>query len=182
MFICTSTARPSWGSPQAGRIIFMTDLKQMSYWDGTSWQDMRDSAPVFAGGVFLGTSMSPGTSPVFNVLTFTTPRPAALAIWLSATYNCANNKTQDAYQTVVFDGAAATIGNFREQVRFEGNSGDSGALAGTNALSIGLVPSMSAGQHKIGIKVDMGTYPVSVEMAGIKIMAMIALQASNNVL
>lgn len=180
VFICTSAARPSWGAPQTGRLIFMTDLKQLSYWNGTAWSDLRDSAPVFAGGVFLGASMSPSTSPVFNVLTFTTSRPSALAIWASGTYNCANNKTQDAYQTVIFDGAAATVGNFREQVRFEGNSGDTGALAGTNALSVGLVPSVAAGQHKIGIKVDMGTYPVSVEMAGIKVMAMIALYASNN--
>ena len=183
VFICASTARPSWGSPQAGRLIFMTDLKQLSYWNGTSWQDLRDSAPVFAGGAFLGASMSPSTSPVFNLLTFTTPRPSSLAIWMSCTYNCANNKTQDAYQTVIIDGGAgATIGSFREQVRFEGNSGDSGALAGTNALSLGVVPSLAAGQHKIGVKVDMGTYPVSVELAGVKIMAMIALYSSNNIL
>jgi hypothetical protein len=182
VFICASSGRPSWGAAQAGRLIFMTDLKQLSFWNGAAWSDLRDSAPVFAGGVFLGANMSPSTSPVFNVLTFTTSRPSALAIWASGTYNCANNKTQDAYQSVLIDGASAGIGNFREQVRFEGNSGDTGALAGMNALSIGLVPSVAAGQHKIGIKVDMGTYPVSVEMAGIKIMAMIALYASNNML
>src|SRR6185312_8967561 len=88
VFICTSTTRPSYSSGQAGRIIFMTDLKQLSYWNGSSWQDLRDSAPVFAQGAIFNTSMSAGSSPTFTVCSLTVPRPCSMAIWLSGTYQC----------------------------------------------------------------------------------------------
>lgn len=181
-YICTSTSRPAWNASQAGRLIFMTDLKQMSYWTGTAWADLRDSAPVFAGGTYLGTSVNPGAQPIFNILTFTTPRPSALAIWAEATYNYPNNKTQDAFQSVIFDGAGAGIGSYREQVRFAGNSGDSGSPTGINALSMAVVPSVNPGQHTIGVKMQNGSYPVAITLVGVKIMAMIATYASNNVL
>ncbi|MCW2930010.1 MAG: hypothetical protein JWM19_972 [Actinomycetia bacterium] len=182
-YTCTSTSRPSWSTAQAGRLIFMTDLKQLSYWSGTSWQDLRDSAPVFAAGAYLNTPISHGASPIFNVLTFTTPRPSALSIWLTATYNFPNNKAQDVEQAVVFDGSDSVMGSYREQVRMSGDGGDSGATAGENAMSVALVPSVAAGQHKIGIRVVVSShYPVGITLVGVKIIAMISTFASNNVL
>jgi hypothetical protein len=180
-FICTSVSKPSWGAAQAGRMIFMTDLKQLSWWSGTAWNDLRDSAPVFAGGSYLSVACNPGSTGVFNVLTFTTPRPSSLAIWLSGTYNCPNNKSQNSYQSVVFDGAQQTIGSFREQVRFAGISGDTGFAVGTNAASLAMIPTVSAGQHRIGVQVDVSSsYNTAITLVGVKVMAMIALYATGN--
>lgn len=181
-FICTSVTRPSWGTAQAGRLIFMTDLKQLSYWTGTTWADLRDSAPVFAGGTYLDVACNPGSSGVFNILTFTTPRPSALSIFLTATYNWSNTKTQDAYQSVAFDGVQQYMG-YREQLRFIGNLGDTGASTGTNAYSMAVIPSVSAGQHKVGVEVQVGSvYNTPLTLIGVKVIAMISLYASGNVL
>jgi hypothetical protein len=183
VFICTSTSRPNWSSSQAGRMIFMTDLKQLSYWSGTTWTDLRNAAPVFAGGTYINKLVNPGSSPTFNILTFTTPRPCAMAIWLSATYNWPNNQTQDGYQVVVFDGVAGFMGGFREQIRFAGNSGDSSSNTGNNMMSMQVMPSVSAGQHTIGVQPQISSsYKVAVNLVGVKIMAMMAVYASGNVL
>jgi hypothetical protein len=181
-FICTSLTRPSWGSTQAGRLIFMTDLRQTSYWDGSAWQDLRNSAPVFAAGVFLSASMARNTSPTFTVLTFTTPRPSAIALFLTATYNCTNQQNQDLWQSVAFDGAKVTGYGYREQVRFSGNAGDSGALAGDTAMSLAVIPSVAAGTHTAGVVVDMGSYTSSCTLVGAKVLAMVSLFSSSNVL
>ncbi len=181
-FICTSLTRPSWSAQQAGRMIFMTDLKQLSYWSGTAWQDLRDSVPVFAAGLLLQSSMARNTSPTFTALTFTTPRPCALSIVLTGTYQCDNRQSQDVYQKILVDGTILTMGNFREQIRFEGNAFDAGGQAGANATSIAVAPSISAGSHTIGIQCDMGSQPTAVTMYGVKVMAFISLFASGNVL
>jgi hypothetical protein len=180
VFVCTSLTRPSWGSAQAGRTIFMTDYKQVSYWNGSSWQDPRDSAPIFAGGSFLNASMARNTSPVFTILTFTTPRPCAVTIILVATYQCSNQQTQDGYQSVVFDGSAVRLGGYREQVRFNGNSADSGGMAGVTATSIAIIPSAAAGSHTVGIECDIGTYSAPITLIGVKATAMISLYQSGN--
>lgn len=181
IFICTSTSRPNWTSAQAGRLIFMKDLKQLSYWSGTAWSDLRDSAPVFAGGIFVNTECNPGSSSVHTLLTFTTPRPCALSIWLTGTYNCPNNKTQDAWQSISFDGVQQLMGGYREQMRFAGNSGDSSANLGQDATSLAVIPSVSAGQHRIGVQVDVSSsYKTAVNLVGAKTIGMISLYASNN--
>lgn len=160
----------------------MTDIKQLSWWSGTAWQDLRDSVPVFAGGTALGTSMAKNTSPSFTILNFTTPRPSAIAIMLTATYQCDNRQDQDVYQSITTDGASLTMGNFQDQIRFEGNSTDAGGQAGANATSLAIAPSVAAGSHAIGIKCTIGTYPTPVTLLGVKAMAFIALYASGNVL
>jgi hypothetical protein len=181
-FICTSLTRPAWGAAQAGRLIFMTDLKQTSFWDGAAWQDLRNSAPVFAAGVFLNASMARNTSPVFTVLSFTTPRPCALSLFLTATYNCSNQNNQDLWQSLAFDGAKVTGFGYREQVRFSGNASDSGALAGDTAMTLAVIPSVAAGSHTAGIVVDMGTYSTSATLVGAKVLAMISVYNASNVL
>lgn len=180
-FICTSSSRPSWGTAQAGRLIFMKDLKQLSYWDGTAWNDLRDAAPVFAGGVFVNQVANPGSSPVYTVLTFTTPRPSSIAIWLTGTYGYPNNKFQDANQAVTFDGVAGFMGGYQEQIRFSGNSLDNGAFAETTCPSMQIIPSVSAGTHRIGARLQVGSeYKVSINVIGYKVIAMIALYNSGN--
>lgn len=181
IYICTSTTRPSWSSGQAGRLIFMTDLKQTSYWNGTSWQDLRDSVPMFVAGSYFNTSMSAGSSPQFTVCTFTTPRPCSLAIILSATYTCSNQRNQDAYQSIIFDGAKQNLGSFREQIRFSGNASDSGNSAGLNATSLTVVPSVTAGTHTMGVEVDMSNdYSNSITLTGAKVIGLIGLYSSGN--
>lgn len=178
-FICTSVSRPSWGASQAGRLIFMTDLKQLSYWTGTAWADLRDAAPTFAGGTYLSVTCNPGSSGIFNILTFTTPRPCAMAIFASATYNYPNNKTQDVYQSITFDGTMQYMG-YREQIRMSPTGGDSGVAAGNNATSMLVIPSLAAGQHKIGMQVFVGTYNTPVTLVGVKTVALISLYANGN--
>lgn len=181
VFICTSTNRPNWSTAQAGRLIFMSDLKQLSYWNGSAWSDLRDSVPVFAGGSYINTAMNSGSSPTFNVLTFTTPRPCALAVFMSVTYQCANNKTQDLWQQVSFDGSPTVLGNFRDQIRFVGNSGDSSATAAETCGTICVIPSVTSGQHKLGAFVQVSSnYNSAVTLVGVKVMAFIALYSTGN--
>jgi hypothetical protein len=181
IFICTSTTRPSWSSGQAGRLIFMTDLKQTSYWNGTSWQDLRDSVPMFSQGAFFNTAMSAGSSPQFTVCTFTTPRPCSMAVILSGTYQASNQQNQDAFQSILFDGTKQNLGSYREQIRFSGNKSDSGAPAGLNVASLTVVPSVTAGTHTLGLQVDMSTdYSASITLAGAKVIGLIGLYNSGN--
>jgi hypothetical protein len=179
IFICTSVSRPSWGTAQAGRLIFMTDLKQTSYWTGTGWADLRDSVPTFASGGFLSVTCNPNSSGIFNILTFTTPRPCSMSIFASATYQYPNNKTQDLYQSITFDGTTEYMG-YREQVRCAPTGGDSGVNAGNNATSMVMIPTVTAGQHKIGMQVFVGGYNTPVTLVGVKSLAMISLFASGN--
>jgi hypothetical protein len=182
-FICTSTSRPNWSTPQTGRLIFMTDIKQLSYWTGSAWADLRDAVPVFAGGSFINTAMNPGSSPSFNIVTFTTPRPCALAIMLSGTYNCSNNSNQDLHQSIGFDGVKQEMGSYREQIRFSGNSSDSSNTAGTACDSMAVIPAVTAGQHTISIIVDMSSaYNTAVTLVGAKTMGFIALYSGGNTL
>ncbi len=181
IYICTSVSRPNWGAAQAGRLIFMSDLKQTSYWNGSSWQDLRDSAPVFAGGAYLNTNLSAGSSPTFNLLTFTTSRPCSLAIMMTGTYTHVDAVTQDAWQSILFDGVKQMMGGYREQIRFNGIPNDLNRTAGANATSLAMIPTVGAGQHKIGIEVDVSSnYPYVINLVGAKVMAFIALYSSGN--
>ena len=181
IYICTSVSRPNWGAAQAGRLIFMSDLKQTSYWNGSSWQDLRDSAPVFAGGAYLNTNLSAGSSPTFNLLTFTTSRPCSLAIMMTGTYTHVDAVTQDAWQSILFDGVKQMMGGYREQIRFNGIPNDLNRTAGANATSLAMIPTVAAGQHKIGIEVDVSSnYPYVINLVGAKVMAFIALYSSGN--
>lgn len=182
-FICTSTSRPNWGAAQTGRMIFMRDLKQHSFWDGTNWNDLRNAVPVFSGGTYLNTTINPGASPTFNVLTFTTPRPSALAIIATGTYTYPNNKSQDAQQAINFDGVKQMMGGYQEQIRFAGDSGDNGANSGANATSMAVIPSVATGQHKIGIQVAVqNAHKTAVTVVGVKVLAFIALYNTGNAL
>ena len=182
-FICTSTNRPNWSTAQAGRLIFMTDLKQLSYWTGSAWADLRDAAPVFAGGSYINTAMNSGSSPNFNVLTFTTPRPCALALVITATYQCANNKTQDLWQQPSLDGAVAGFGGYRDQIRFVGNSADSAATAAQTCTSIAVAPTVTSGQHKLGAFIQVSSnYTTAITLVGVKVMAFVSLYNAGNTL
>jgi hypothetical protein len=181
IYICTSTSRPSWGTSQAGRLIFMTDLKQVSYWSGTTWNDLRDAAPMFAGGFYLNVSCNPGSTGTFNLLTLTTPRPSSLAIWAGTTYTYAANGWQNASQAITFDGTASLMGSFQEQVRFAGDPYSTGGTGATNATSMTMIPTCTAGQHQIGLRVQVSNnYFTSVNLVGVKVLALISTYASGN--
>lgn len=183
-YICTSTSRPSWGAGQNGRLIFMSDLKQLSYWNNVSgWTDLRDAAPVFAGGYFLNAACNPGSTGTFSLMTFTTPRPSALSIWAAATYTYGANGWQNAAQAITFDGTASLMGSFQEQVRFAGDPFSTGGTGATNATSMTMIPTCTVGQHKIGLRVQVSNqYFTSINLVGVKILAMISTYASGNTL
>jgi hypothetical protein len=181
-YICTSTSRPSWGADQNGRLIFMSDLKQLSYWNNSSgWTDLRDAAPVFAGGFYLDAGLNPGSTATFGLLTFTTPRPSALAVIATANYTYASDAWQVVTQSLTFDGTASNMGGFSEQVRCAGDPYNSGGTVASSATSLAVIPSVSAGQHQIGIKTQLShTYYSNVSLQGVKIIALISTFASGN--
>jgi hypothetical protein len=159
----------------------MSDLKQLSYWSGTTWNDLRDAAPVFAGGYYINAACNPGSTGVFNVLTLTTPRPSALSIWMGATFTYPANGWQIAAQAITFDGTASLMGSFQEEVRFAGDPYSTGGEGATNATSMTLIPDCTAGQHQIGVRVQVSnTYFTTVTLVGVKILAMLSTYASGN--
>jgi hypothetical protein len=161
----------------------MTDLKQTSYWDGANWNDLRDAAPVFAGGYFLNTGLAPGSTANFGLLTFTTPRPCALSIIATANYTYASNAWQVVTQSLTFDGTPSTMGGFSEQVRCAGDPFNSGGTVASSATSLAVIPSVSAGQHVVGLKTQTShIYFSPVSLQGVKIIAVISTFASGNVL
>lgn len=184
IFICSSTSRPNWGPDQAGRFIFMNDLKARSFWDGASWNDEVSATPFFASGQYLNTPCAAGQSTIeAATLTFTTPRPSALAILMTATYNWVNTQDQDAWQSILFDGVKQLLGNWREQIRCSGDRSDNGHTAGINVCSFAMIPSVTAGQHQIGLQVDVsGNYRTPITLIGVKTMALVASFSSSNVL
>lgn len=185
-YICTSTTRPNWGPGQDGRLIFMTDLKQLSYWNHVSgWTDLRDAAPMFAGGYFLNAAFNPGANSTVNLLTFTTPRPAGLAVWLSGTYAYPPKSSQIAAQAIAVDGTPAVMGSYQEQVRFVGDAAATSSTqsASNSIVSMTMIPAITAGQHQIGVRVEVSTqYSTSVILTGVKIMALLAAFAPGNAL
>lgn len=182
IFICTSTTRPNWGASQNGRLIFMSDLKQLSYWNNaTGWTDLRDAAPMFAGGYFLNVAMNRGSTGSFSLLTLTTPRPSSLAIWLDGTYTCDGDDTQSVAQAITFDGTPQLMGSFQEAVRFSGGDENSGTQRGTSTSSMAMIPSVTAGQHVIGLRAQVsGNYWDPVTVTGVKVMALMSVFASGN--
>jgi hypothetical protein len=180
-FICTSTSLPNWGSGQKGRLVFQTDTKQLAYWTGSAWKDMVNTAPSFAGGATIGTAMNPGSTPNFNVVTFTTPRASSLAVIMTGAYQCPNNKSQDGWQTITFDGVSQQMGSFLDPIRFVGNSLDSAATAGCTVTSVAVIPSVSSGQHKLGIQpVISSHYSTAITMIGARVIGLVASFSGGN--
>jgi hypothetical protein len=162
----------------------MSDLKQLSYWNNsTGWTDLRDAAPVFAGGYFLNIGLNPGSTANFGLLTFTTPRPCALSIIATANYTYTSDSWQVVTQSLTFDGTPSNMGGFSEQVRCAGDPYNSGGTVASSATSLAVIPSVAAGQHVIGIKTQLShIYFSTVDLQGVKILALISTFASGNVL
>ena len=183
VYICTSSSRPAWTAAQAGRLIFMTDYKALSYWDGAAWQDCRNASPVFAAGVYVNTLIAKGTTGTYTVINLTTPRTCSLAIAITGTYQCAANANQDVWQRVLIDGVGSTanqLGGFREQLRFIAEPGVNDQ-AGMCATSFQVYSGITAGAHTVGVSADIGsTYTASIRAVGYKAMAWIALSSPSN--
>ena len=140
VFICTSATRPSWTSSQGGRLIFMTDYEQLSFWNGSAWLDCRDAAPVYAAGAAFNTSVAHNTSATFTAVSLTLPRTCSLVVMVTGTYQCASSAYQTAYQRVLVDGAGSTanqLGGYREQIRFSATFG-AADVQGASATSFQL--------------------------------------------
>jgi hypothetical protein len=185
VYVCTSSSRPAWTAAQAGRLIFMTDYKCLSYWDGAAWQDARSAAPVFAAGVYLNANIAKGTTANYTVINLTCPRTCSLAIAVTGTYLCAANANQDLWQRVLIDGVGATgnqLGGYREQLRFTATTGAPGN-AGMCATSFQVYSGVTPGAHTIGLAVDAGTASnTAINIVGVKALAWIALTSPTNAL
>ena len=178
IFICTSSSRPSYTSAQNGRLIYMKDQKCLSYWNGSSWQDLRDSSPVFAGGNFFSNVLRGGASPTYTICGITVPRPCSMALIISGTYSV-DSGAQEIYQDVTFDGNAIGMGSYRDHVTMVSTGGVTGRAT---IPSLGVVPSVSAGSHNIGITmvVETGDTGVGVNFQGAKALGFISLYSTSN--
>jgi hypothetical protein len=179
IFVCTSASRPSWSSGQAGRLIFMTDIKQLSWFDGTNWNDLRDSSPVFGAGSVVSTSISANASPTFGVCTFVTPRPCALTIIMTGTYWAPSNVQQRLNQVPLLDGVQQPYGGF---------TGDATTLFGSSShedyrtvTSLAIVPTVSAGTHTIGIQVNvLAITSAAINFRNVKCVGLVSLYSPSN--
>lgn len=180
-FICTSSTRPSWGSAQAGRVIFMTDYKSFQWWDGTSWQNERAATGLYAGGAIFNATLSKNSTTTYNIITLTTPRPVSLAIFMNATVSCDSQHTQYFSGRIVFDGGDILLGNYSDAIRFVGDSANPSADAQMTLPMMAQV-NLSAGSHTVGGKIIVGGYNTSVTLRGIKSIAVLGIYASNQIL
>lgn len=179
VFVCTSVSRPNWGSNQSGRLIFMTDIKQLSYFDGAAWNDLRDSAPVFSAGIAPNTAMSPGSSPSFSICSFTTPRPCALTVLL--TFNIAVNTSDSNGGGPQGMSFAPTIDG--SQISGAYLTHHTVLLWDNTVMTFGVVPSISAGTHQIGMAVFMDSgYRNTIYLRGATALGMISLYNASNTL
>lgn len=179
--ICTSSTRPSWGSAQAGRVVFLTDYKCFQYWDGSAWQNERAATGLFAGGAVFDSTLSKNAVATYNMLNFTTPRPCSLAVWMNATISCDSRFTQDVYGRIVYDGGDVLLGAYSDAMRFTGKSDDSSADMKITMPMMAIV-NVSAGAHTLGGKIIVGNYNTSIVLRGMKTMAALGVYASSQVL
>lgn len=179
--ICTSTTRPSWGSSQAGRTIFVTDWKCFQFWDGSAWQDERAAAGLFAGGAIFDATLSKDATAIYTLINFTTPRPATIAVMMNMTVGCDARFTQTIFGRVVLDGGDLLLGGYSDAMRFTGNSGDAAATT-QMTLPMIAIANVSAGAHTLGGKITVGSYNTSVVLRGMKTVAVLGTYASNQIL
>jgi hypothetical protein len=181
IYVCDSTTRPSWASAQAGRMIFLTDWKQLQYWDGSSWNNERTAVPFFAGGAIFDATVGKNATPVYNIVNITTPRPATLAIMMSATVSCDSRFTQDVYFRANVDGGDLLLGGYSDAIRFTGKSDDSSADMKMTVTALAQA-TVTAGSHSLKGKFTIGTYNTSVIIRGIKTLAFLGTYNSSQVL
>ena len=178
-YICDSTTLPVWGAAQAGRLVFLTDYKQIRYWDGAAWQDERTAVPMFAGGAIFDATVGKSATPTVNIVTFTTPRPCTIAMLVSATISCDSQHTQDVYVRANFDNGDLLLGGYSDGMRFTGNSSDTSADAKATCTAIAVV-NATKGTHSIKGKLVVGAYNTSVILRGMKAIGFVGLYASSN--
>jgi phage baseplate assembly protein gpV len=179
--ICTSTTRPSWNSSQQGRTIWVTDWKCLQYWDGTAWQFERAATGLYAGGATFNATLSANASATYNLVSFTTPRPASIAIMMNFTIGCDARFTQTIFGRIVYDGGDLLLGDYSDAMRFTGNSSDPSAET-QMTLPLLAVVDVAAGSHTIGGKVTVGGYSSSVTLRGMKTISVLGLYSSSQVL
>lgn len=167
VFICTSATRPAYNASQTGRLIFLTDLKKLEWWNGTSFQaDALYAPPVFHGGAALNTNMARGSSPTFTCLNYTISRPCSVAIILTAEYAIGARTYQELFQSIHQDGLPIATG-FREHVIVSAeNIAHTAYYAVT---SVAAISSVAAGSHTVGGLVQVqSTTSASVTLDGMK--------------
>lgn len=179
VYICDSTTLPVWGTAMAGRLVWLTDYKQLRFWDGSAWQDERTAVPLFAGGAVFDQTVGKNATPTYNIVNFTTPRPCTLAIFMTLTVSCDSQHTQDVYFRVNFDNSDQLLGAYSDAIRFTGNSSDTSADMKMTCPAMAVV-NCTKGSHSIKGKVVVGSYNTSVIVRGIKTIGMIGLYSSSN--
>jgi hypothetical protein len=180
-YVCTSGSRPLWGSAQAGRQIFMTDYRQTSWWNGSTWLDPENSVPCVAGGVTLNQSIAKSASPVNQVVALTLSRPCTLAISMVASYQCQSDtaSTQSVHQRIVMDGTDLLLGGHDDQHSFALLTDDSYVLS---IPSVAVASGLPAGAHIISVKSIIGSENVSVQLNDAKVIAFVTAYNTGNAL
>lgn len=179
--ICTSSTRPSWSGAQAGRVVWLTDWKCFQSWTGSAWLDERAATGMFAGGAILDATLSKDSVTTYNLITFTTPRPASLAIMMNMTVLCDARFTQTIQGRVIFDGGEVFLGGYADAMHFKGNSAEASANVSMTLSMLALVQ-VSAGSHTLGGRIQVGSYNTSVTLRGMKSTATLGVYDSSQVL
>lgn len=179
VYVTTSDLLPTWSANQAGRLVFLTDLKQLKFWDGSSFQDERTAVPIYAGAAIFDTAIAKSSAPIYNMVNITVPRPCTLAIWMNMTVSADANKTQYFSLRINFDGADLLMGGYSDAGRMIGDSSQSSGTDQSTTLPALATVTASKGTHSIKAKVSTGTYNTSVTLRGIKTIAAVSLYSAS---
>ena len=179
IFITTSGARPSYTSAQSGRLIFLTDLKQFQWWNGTAWQtDALYAPPIFHGGVSLNQVIARNTTTTPTVLTFSISRPCSVGIILTAEYAMQARQYQELFQAITVDGVFIATG-FREHAIVSAENVSHTAFY--PITSAAALTTLAAGSHTIGVQVQVqNTTSASVTLDGAKCIVFVSNYTVNN--
>lgn len=179
VYVTTSDLLPTWSANQAGRLVFLTDLKQLKYWDGSAFQDERTAVPIFAAGAIFDAAIAKNSTPIYNMANITVPRPCTLAIWMNCTVSADANKTQYFSMRINFDGADVLLGGYSDAGRLIGDSSQSSSTDQSTTISALGVVTASKGAHSIKAKMSTGTYNTSLTLRGIKTIAAVGLYSAS---
>lgn len=169
VFVCTSTARPSWGAAQAGMLIQETDTGRIMRWTGTAWTIVEQYTRAYRITNGVNDTLSHGASPsAYSLGTVTLTRTATLNVLMSARIQKAASSAQQITLDPWIDNTTCGFG-FDEGIYFP-----DGVTGTTNSYQIsvpvyGARASLAPGAHTISCKVTVGnTSTATINLKGLK--------------
>lgn len=155
--ICTSGSRPTWGSAQAGRLIYESDLRRILAWSGVAWVEPLQVAPAWGGSMTMNSHHARGTTSSWTVATITSTRPGTLVVFTTAQLAVLPLASQQGYAYGLIDGVNRTFGSsVANRLQWPDNN-TVGAAFDHRTVSIHSWAAITAGAHTIGVQLNVGT-------------------------